>query len=254
MIHRTILTSVVLLLATSFAAFGQADPQRTESRMSAAIQTEAQAQAKADDWTIGKEDLIDDIREVQTTITWYEYQIKKHQIYINRLNRNIDVLREKKLQARRVREGLEPYLEDVAVNGLEAFIASDLPFDSEVRERTIEDLRNAMNDPHNTLAEKLRKVVEALEIEARDGREMSVTDETLVLNGVESDVTVLRFGRLAMFYQSLDGKSVGMWNVQEKRWMPISDDFARIIRKGIAMARGETGMKLIQLPVGAIRQ
>jgi hypothetical protein len=221
--------------------------------MSAAIETEAQAQEKADDWTLGKEDLIHDIREVQTTITWYEYQIKKHQIYINRLNRNIEVLREKKLQARKVREGLEPYLEGVAVDNLEAFIASDLPFDSEVRKASIVHLRNVMNDPHATLAEKLRKVVETLEIEARYGMEVSDTDETLVLNGVESDVTILRFGRLAMFYQSLDGKSVGMWNVQEKRWVPISDNFARVIRKGLAMARGETGMKLIQLPVGAIR-
>ena len=146
MIHRIIIASVVLLLATSLAAFGQADPQRTESRMSSAIQREAQAQAKADDWTMGKEDLIHDIRDVQTTITWYEYQIKKYNIYIERLNRHIEVLREKKLQARKVREELEPYLENVAVDGLEAFIASDLPFASEEREMRIEQLRAAMID------------------------------------------------------------------------------------------------------------
>jgi septal ring factor EnvC (AmiA/AmiB activator) len=254
MIHRIIVTSVILLLATSLAAFGQADPQRTESRMSAAIQTEAQAQEKAEDWAVGKQDLVDEIRDVQTTITWYEYQIKKYEIYIGRLNRNIDVLREKKLQARKVREGLEPYLEDVAVDGLETFIESDLPFFTEEREMRIEQLRSVMNDPHNTPAEKLRKVVEALEIEARYGQEVSATDETLVLNGVETDVTILRLGRLAMFYQSLDRKSVGWWNIQEKRWEPLSDDFARDIRRGLSMARGERQMELIQLPVGAIRQ
>ena len=254
MIHRIILTSVVLLLAASFAAFGQADPQRTESRMSEAIQREAQAQGKAEDWTVGKQDLIDEIRDVQTTIAWYEYQMKKYEIYIDRLNRNIDNLREKKLQARKVREGLEPYLEDVAVDGLETFIASDLPFYTEEREMRVVQLRNVMNDPHNTLAEKLRKVVEALEIEARFGQEVSATDETLVLNGVETDVIILRVGRLVMFYQSLDGKSVGWWNVQEKRWEPISDDFTRDIRRCLAMARGERTIELIQLPVGAMRQ
>jgi septal ring factor EnvC (AmiA/AmiB activator) len=254
MIHRILLTTVVLLLATGFAAFGQADPQKTERQMSDAIQREARAQEKAEDWTSEKQDLINEIRDVQTTITWYEYQIKKYEIYIDRLNRNIDVLREKKLEARKVREGLEPYLEDVAVDGLETFIASDLPFYSEEREMRITQVRNAMNDPHNTLAEKLRKVVEALEIEARFGQEVSATDATLVLNGVETDVTILRLGRLAMFYQSLDGQSVGWWNVQGKRWEPISDGFARDIRRGLAMARGERTIELIQLPVGAVRQ
>ena len=254
MIYRILLTTVVLLLATSFAAFGQADPQRTESLMSGAIQREAQAQEKADDWAIGKQDLIDEIRDVQTTMTWYEYQIKKYEIYIDRLNRNIDILRAKRLEARKVREGLEPYLEDVAVDGLEAFIASDLPFFPEEREMRITQLRNVMNDPHNTLAEKLRKVVEALEVEARFGQDMSVTDETLMLNGVETNVTILRFGRLAMFYQSLDGESVGWWNDQTKTWEPISKDFARDIRKGLAMARGEKTVELIQIPVGAVKQ
>ena len=254
MIHRILLASVALLLATSFAAFGQADPQRTESRMSSAIEIEAQAQKKAEDWAVGKEDLVLEIRDVQTTIAWYEYNIKKYQIYIDRLNRNIDVLRAKKLEARKVREGLEPYLENVAVDGLEAFIASDLPFDTEDRNLRIELLRNVMNDPHNTLAEKLRKVVEALEIEARFGQEATSTDETLVLNGVETDVTILRYGRLAMFYQSLDGESVGWWNDQAKTWEPIDDSFARGIKRALAMTRGERGVDLIQVPIGAVEQ
>jgi hypothetical protein len=222
--------------------------------MSSAIETEARAQAKAEDWAIGKEDLVYEIREVQTTIAWYEYNIRKYNIYIDRLNRNIEVLRAKKLEARRVREGLEPYLEDVAVDGLEAFIASDLPFDTEDREMRIEQLRNVMNDPHNTLAEKLRKVVEALEIEARYGQEATASDETLVLNGIETDVTILRMGRLAMFYQSLDGESVGWWNNQSKMWEPIDDSFARGIRRALAMARGEKIVELIQVPIGAVKQ
>ncbi len=254
MIHRILLTAVALLLATSFAAFGQADPQRTESRMSNAIEIEARAQAKAEDWAIGKEDLVYEIREVQTTIAWYEYNIKKYNIYIDRLNRNIEVLRAKKLEARKVREGLEPYLEGVAVDGLEAFIASDLPFDKEEREMRIDILRNVMNDPHNTLAEKLRKVVEALELEARFGQEATSSDATLVLNGVETDVTILRLGRLAMFYQSLDGESVGWWNNQTKMWEPIDDSFARAIRRAQAMSRGEKAVELIQVPIGAVKQ
>jgi len=236
MIHRILLTTVALLLATSLAAFGQSDPQRTEGRMSSAIEIEARAQDKAESWAIGKEDLVYEIREVQTTIAWYEYNIKKYN------------------KARKVREGLEPYLENVAVDGLEAFIASDLPFDTDEREMRIEQLRNVMNDPHNSLAEKLRKVVEALEIEARFGQEATASDATLVLNGVETDVTILRLGRLAMFYQSLDGESVGWWNKQTKTWEPIDDSFARGIRRALAMARGERVVELIQVPIGAVEQ
>jgi hypothetical protein len=222
--------------------------------MSSAIDIEAGAQAQAEDWAIGKEDLVDKIRDVQTTIAWYEYNIKKYNIYINRLNRNIEVLRAKKLEARKVREGLEPYLEDVAVNGLEKFIASDLLFDLEERKMTVAQLRNVMNDPHNSLAEKLRKVVEALEIEARYGKDASASDGTLVLNGVETDVTILRLGRLAMFYQSLDQESVGRWNKETKAWEPMDDSYARSIRRALAMARGERIVEMIQVPIGAVKQ
>ena len=254
MIHRILLTTVALLLATSLAAFGQSDPQRTEGRMSSAIEIEARAQDKAEDWAIGKEDLVYEIREVQTTIAWYEYNIKKYNIYINRLNRNIEVLRAKKLEARKVREGLEPYLENIAVNGLEKFIASDLPFDLDEREMTVGQLRNIMNDPHNSLAEKLRKVVEALEIEARYGKDASASDGTLILNGVETDVTILRLGRLAMFYQSLDQESVGRWNKETKAWESIDDSYARSIRRALSMARGERIVEMIQVPIGAVKQ
>ena len=118
----------------------------------------------------------------------------------------------------------------------------------------IEQLRNVMNDPHNTLAEKLRKVVEVLELEARFGQENSAAGATLVLNGVETDVTILRLGRLAMFYQSLDGESVGWWNNETKMWEPIDDSFARGIRRALAMARGEKIVELIQVPIGAVKQ
>jgi len=112
MVKRILLsTTVVLLFMANPAAYAQADLEKTENQMKSAIQRESQAQKEAESWAADKEDLVSEIRTVQTTNTWLNYQIQKYGLYINRLNREIDLLNTRKLEARKVREGLEPYLE-----------------------------------------------------------------------------------------------------------------------------------------------
>ena len=253
MVKRILLFSGVLLLMANVAAFAQADLERTENQMNSAIEREGKAQKKVDNWTVKKEDLVSEIRTIQTTNTWLNYQIQKYGLYINKLNREIALLNSKKLEARKVREGLEPYLEKEVLVRLEKFIASDLPFYKEVRDQGLKDARGTMNDPHSTLAEKLGQVLSILEIEANYGKEVGTSDVTLVIAGKETEVTVLRFGRVAMFYISLDGKKIGRWNDQTRAWEPLPKKFEREINRALQMARRERTIDLINIPVGAMK-
>ena len=87
MVKRILLSAVVLLLMANLAAFAQADLERTENQMKSAIQREDQAQRKVESWTADKEDLVSEIRTLQTTNTWLDYQIQKYSLYIDRLKR-----------------------------------------------------------------------------------------------------------------------------------------------------------------------
>ena len=251
MIKRILLSTVILLLMANMGSFAQADLERTEDQMKSAIQREGQAQKKVESWAGNKEDLVSEIRTIQTTNTWLEYQNQKYSIYINRLNQQIELLNSKKLEARKVREGLEPYLEKEVLVRLEKYIASDLPFYEAVRAQGVKDIKSTMNDPEGTLAEKLRQVLSVLEIEANYGREVGTSDVTLVIDGRETEVTVLRFGRVSMFYISLDGKKIGWWNDQKKAWEPLQKKFGREIDRALQMAKRERKIDLINIPVGA---
>ncbi len=251
MIKRVLLSTAVFLFMAIPGASAQVDLEKTENRMKSAIQREGQAQKKVDSWAADKEDLVSEIRTIQTTNTWLEYQNKKYSIYIDKLNQQIELLNIKKLAARKVREGLEPYLEKEVLVRLEDYIVSDLPFYETVRAQGIKDVKNTMNDPHSTLAEKLRQVLSVLEIEADYGKEVGTSDVTLAIDGKETEVTILRFGRVAMFYISLDGKKIGWWNEKTRTWEQLQKKIGREINRALQMAKRERTIDLIYIPAGA---
>ena len=254
MVKGILLSTIVLLLMVNITPFAQTDIEKTENQMTSAIKREGRAQETVDRWTTEKEDLVSEIRTIQTTNTWLDYQIQKYSIYINKLNQQIELLNTKKLEARKVREGLEPYLEKDVLVRLERYISSDLPFYEAVRAQGLNDARSTMNDPHSSLAEKLRQVLSILEIEANYGREVGTSDITVMLEGRETEVTVLRFGRIAMFYISLDGKKIGWWNDQIRAWEPLPKNYNREISRALQMAKRERTIDLINIPVGAIKK
>ena len=254
MIRNVLLSTVVFLLMADMASFAVADLERTEKQMKSAIQREDQAQKTVENWAEDKDDLVSEIRTIQTTNTWLEYQNQKYSIYINKLNQQIALLNTKKLEARKVREGLEPYLEKEVLVRLEKYIASDLPFYELVRAQGVKDIKSTMNDPHSTLSEKLRQVLSVLEIEANYGKEVGTSDVTLLIDGKETEVTILRLGRVAMFYISLDGKKIGQWNELSRAWEPLPKSFEREISRTLQMAKHERTSDLIYIPVGAMKQ
>lgn len=253
MVKRIFISAAVLFLTANFFLFAQADLEKTENRMKNAIQREDTAQKKVERWAEEKEDLVAEIRTIQTTNTWLEYQIQKYSIYINRLNKEIKLLNAKKLEARKVREGLEPYLEKDVLVRLEEFISGDLPFYGAVRAQGLRDAKSTMNDPHSSLSEKLRQVLSVLEIEANYGKEVGTSDATLTIEGKETEVTILRFGRVAMLYTSLDGRKIGWWNERNRAWESLPRNFERGINKALQMARRERRIDLVNIPVGVIK-
>ncbi|MBN1906356.1 MAG: DUF3450 domain-containing protein [Deltaproteobacteria bacterium] len=252
MVKHILVFTIVFIFQANPAVFARADLEKTETEMKNAIKIEGDAQREVDTWASEKDDLVSEIRTIQTTNTWLDYQIQKYNLYINRLNQEIALLNTKKLEARKVREGLEPYLEKEVLIRLERFIATDLPFYEAVRAQGINDIRNTMSDPHSTLAEKLRQVLSVLEIEANYGKDVGTSDVTLTLDGKDTEVTLLRFGRVAMFYTSMDGKRVGMWNDHERKWEPLPKNHERDISRAMQMARRERTIGLINIPAGAI--
>ncbi len=69
MIQRVLLSMALLMLFGSQVAFGQS-PDSVQKKVLKAIDREAKAQKKADDWSWDKRDLVDEIRDLKTRVTW----------------------------------------------------------------------------------------------------------------------------------------------------------------------------------------
>lgn len=250
MIQRILLSMALLMLFGSQVAFGQS-PASVQRKVSKAIDREAKAQKKADDWSWDKRDLVDEIRDLKTRVTWLQYQEEKHEIYIVRVKKNIADLEFKKAEALKVREQLDPFLEKV-VTRLAVFVAEDLPFLLDERQRRISFLKDSLNDYQLLLSEKLRRVFEGVQVETLYGKMVTSTDTTLNLGGSDTQVSLLRLGRVAMYYLSLDGTQVGRWNDETKDWETLDEDFVRPIRRVLEMAERKRSVELIELPLGAL--
>ncbi len=132
---------------------------------------------------------------------------------------------------------------------LEQFVARDIPFLPQEREQRVERLARLMDRADVSLAEKYRQMLEAYQIEAEYGRTLEAWNGALQQGDQVREVTFLRLGRVALYYQTLDGEESGRWNRQQEVWERLDDDFDWSIRKGISMARQQSVPELLELPI-----
>jgi Protein of unknown function (DUF3450) len=135
------------------------------------------------------------------------------------------------------------------IDGLEQFVALDLPFLQKERKARIENLREIVDRADVTPSEKFNQILRAYQIENEYGRTMeSYTDEIETPNGkVVADV--LKVGRIALVYQTSDGEQTGAWNVAKRAWEPLPDTYTNYIKNGIRMARKQLSVDMLTLPI-----
>ena len=80
----------------------------------------------------------------------------------------------------------------------------------------------------------------------------AIEDETLNLNGAETQVTIFRLGRVRMFYMSIDQKQVGIFNERSGQWEALSEDMIKEFKVAFDMALAKRAAEIVELPLGAI--
>ncbi|NOQ65475.1 MAG: DUF3450 family protein [Methyloprofundus sp.] len=132
---------------------------------------------------------------------------------------------------------------------LEQFVALDLPFLPKERQQRVTRLKEMINRADVTNAEKFRRIIEAYQIENDYGNTIEAYRADIELEGASSSVDFLRLGRVALYYQRLDGSETGYWNNAEKRWETLPSEYRNSIRQGLRIARKETAPDLLNLPI-----
>lgn len=133
---------------------------------------------------------------------------------------------------------------------LEKFVELDVPFLPDERENRITELKDIMTRADVTTAEKYRRLLEAYSVEMEYGRTIEAYRGGLTEAGEEREVDFLRVGRVALMYQTLDGKETGYWDEQASAWQ-VDNDFSGAVVRGLRIAKKQAAPDLITMPVPA---
>lgn len=169
---------------------------------------------------------------------------------VDNQNAQMNDLRESIDQVEVINRQIIPIMMEM-IDGLDQFIGLDVPFLLDERKGRVASLRELMERQDVTVAEKFRKVTEAYQIENDYGRTIEAYKATLQVQGATREVDMLRVGRVALLYQTPDGKFSGAWDKTTGDYIDLGDDYKNQIKFGLQIARKQVAPDLVLLPVDA---
>jgi hypothetical protein len=239
--------AALLALALVGVAVAQTDP--VGKALDATVEANRAARASQD-----RIDKLDDAtRSMLERYRAASWQAQQLTVYANQLGELVSAQDAEKASLLRQIDEMERTERELLplmlrmVEGLEKFVALDLPFLATERKERVESLKKLMADPSANNAEKFKRILEAWQIEAEYGR--SLGSERAEVDG--RSVDVLRVGRTALFYLAADGGSAGRWNADTNKWEALPHKHVSEVRRGLRMARDISAPDLLRLPMPA---
>lgn len=134
---------------------------------------------------------------------------------------------------------------------LEEFVAIDMPFLPQERQLRLGELRKLMERPDVPTSEKYRRITEAYQIELDYGHTIEAYEGEMDVGGESRTVAFLRYGRLGLYYMTLDGLTIGHWDQEQDQWVELDDEYRQSLDRALRIARKQLPPDLTRLPVPA---
>ena len=134
---------------------------------------------------------------------------------------------------------------------LEEFVSIDIPFLENERDMRIAELKRLMERPEVPTSEKYRRTTEAYQIELEYGHTIEAYEGEMVMGDESRTVNFLRYGRLGLYYMTLDGLEIGFWDNSRDEWVQLGDEYRASLDRAIRIARKQLPPDLTRLPIPA---
>jgi predicted RNase H-like nuclease (RuvC/YqgF family) len=149
----------------------------------------------------------------------------------------------------RMRSEIDPLMLSM-LETLDQLIEQDTPFLADERSARVNNLEEAFDERRGEMSDRFRQLLEAYQVEADYARNIEAYQAQLAQGeGQEIMVDFLRLGRVALFYQTLDGKQGGIWNNQQRVWQPLDSKHMAELSRAIRIARKQLPPDLMVLPL-----
>jgi hypothetical protein len=243
---------VVLLLIFAAPLLLAQSEEDLKKKVEGTVEIQKKTQQQQDDWAAEKSGLEARYRTAKANV---EYLIQRKAVQEKKAQALRDAVAEldrRLIEADRLQASLQDTL-NTTLNRLETWLDYDLPFLMTERKARIETVREELAQPDITGAEKLRRLLEVLQVETGYGNTVEVVQDRIELEGDTIFVDVLRLGRVSVFWRTPDGESVGEYDRATAKWVKLSGKYNRTIGAAMDMAARIRPVELIALPLGRIQ-
>ena len=208
----------------------------------------AQSQAKIDATDSATEKIVNEFKVVSKQVEGLKLYNAQKRIQIQAQLDLMDKYDEQLVRVVIMQRQIPPLAQRM-LEGLEKYVKLDTPFHIQERMQRLDLVRASLSNPKVTASEQVRQILEAYNIEAEYGRKLDAYDETIIHDGQEVVVNILRVGRLGMFFQTKDERQTGYYDHETRTWEKLSGGYRVQIRDGIRMAHKLAPMDIMMLPV-----
>jgi len=244
---QVLVTIAVLILPGLVTAQSEDARQATGQ----AITTRQQTQERKDNWSDEKSALVARFRAAKANVAWLKNRQSEEEARAVAIESRVAELSRRLDEADRLEGSMQDTLL-VIFDRLDQSVQQSLPFLPAERRLRLESLTNELVRPDVASGEKLRRLLEALQVEASYAASVEVYQDRITVGGEELHADILRLGRVALFWRTSDGDRVGTYDQAAAAWTELSGGENRNIALAMEMATRMRPVEIIGLPLGRI--
>jgi hypothetical protein len=228
------------------------DAKQLTDTVAKTVDTQQQTQKQQEAWAEEKSDLAARYRNAKAQVDYLEKKKAFEEKALDELDKGIKELDRRMVESVRLNDSLDDSLNAVMTH-LEGWVNRDVPFLMEERHARLASVREVIAKPDVTGAEKLRRVLEALQVEANYGNAADISQQTIKVGNEDVSADIVRIGRVSVYWRSPDGKRVGEYDRATKSWVELDHKYVEPINQVRDMVLRLRSTKVLSLPLGRIQ-
>lgn len=249
---RPVLIAAAFGIASLLCA-GQVSAQTLDEVLGVREETTQQgrrSQSRIDEITEDTRDLLTQYKQVMKIVDGLRVYNQQQERLIANQKQEIKELHESIDNVTVIERQIGPLIQRMIAN-LEKFVELDMPFLEEERAERIEFLKDIIDRADVAVSEKFSQVLQAYQIENSYGSTIEAYTDVIELNGEPRQVDMLKWGRIALVFQTPDQEITGAWDNDTRGWIILDDEYRQAVRDGLRMARKTKTPDMVRLPVPA---
>ena len=245
--------SIALLVAVVIPTILFAEDEPLEKTVTETVEIHQETQQSIDAWDDERTILLRRLALAEANVAHLTDRKQVAEDQYQQLTSRVVELERRLAESGRLEAGLADSLRILALR-LSELVERDLPFLHQERTARLDLLEREMIRPDLSSPEKLRRLLEALQIEAQYGGDLELYQDRIVVAGDSLYVDLLRVGRLAVYWRTPDGKRGGQFDIGQKSFVELPGNLLRSIDLAMEIAVGQRSTDLIDLPLGRINR